>query len=360
MCGIAGIFSPTNSKSFDRVNLSRELLLAIEKRGKHATGYAYIDDGETVIEKADIRARDFVQMAPMFVDPFDATPRTILLHARFATTGTPAFDQNNHPIHSKISGMTLIHNGWLTNEKHILRKYKLQKDAEVDSETVLRLIEYFVSKKKKRISTAIKLAMRELKGRFACALISEKFPNTLWLWRSNYPISAFHDKRSGALIFASTHELLATALRYANVTDGKFIDVPEFKVGVYTCKDGKLYVEHTNLKVRKEPVRVKRNKDDDQLALKLEQSIAARRKAKKEDVQIDPVEFECPRCGRDLVSIGGHVAFCQTCKTYRDVPHDNNQTAAAWEAWKEQGRKINLLEVAAAMSSQRRRRRTIN
>lgn len=361
MCGIAGIFDINKSKHFDRVDLSRELLISISKRGRHATGYAYVEDGETVVEKADIPARDFVELAPMFVDAFEATPRTILLHARYATQGSPAVNMNNHPIYSKVSGMTLIHNGWLTNEKHILSKYRLKKDAEVDSETVLRLIEYFVLKKKKRIVTAIRLAMRELKGRFACALISEKYPDTMWLWRSDYPIAAF--KAPGALIFASTEELLIAALRNADMlADGSVVNIPDFKVGVYTAKDGKLYHEFTDLKIRKTPVRKKRN--DDQLSLTLKnwhesrsraEAITARaKKADTGDPAIQPEQFECYRCHRDLYSVGGKVAFCQTCKSYRDVPNSDNPTAAAWEAWKEQGRKISLLETAAALKQSER------
>ncbi len=55
MCGIAGILNVTES-DLDRVELARELLLQIEKRGRHATGYAYIADDVTVFEKADMPA----------------------------------------------------------------------------------------------------------------------------------------------------------------------------------------------------------------------------------------------------------------------------------------------------------------
>jgi glucosamine 6-phosphate synthetase-like amidotransferase/phosphosugar isomerase protein len=177
MCGIAGIFDVNQSKELNRSAIAAKLLCAIEARGKHAAGYAYHDQDTTIVCKADLPASEFVEAAPMFTDPFDRRPRTILLHARYATQGLPTNNYNNHPIYSKVTGLTLIHNGWLTNERALIAKYGLRKDGEVDSETVLRLIEHFVLNDKKRITTAIRLAMAELEGKFACALISEKHPD---------------------------------------------------------------------------------------------------------------------------------------------------------------------------------------
>jgi glutamine phosphoribosylpyrophosphate amidotransferase len=91
MCGIAGIFTVDRSKDFDEVNLARALLLAIEQRGRHATGLAFVKDEITIVDKADMPARDFVQASAIFTDGFgEAQPRAVSLHARYATQGTPA------------------------------------------------------------------------------------------------------------------------------------------------------------------------------------------------------------------------------------------------------------------------------
>src|SRR5262245_56689657 len=113
MCGIAGIFQFNKTREFDRVKATRELLLSIEAQNKHTTDYAYIDREETIIEKADLRTRDFIETADLFTRQRDLPKhsRTILLHTRYATQGTPKNNHNNHPIHNKFSGMTLIHNG---------------------------------------------------------------------------------------------------------------------------------------------------------------------------------------------------------------------------------------------------------
>jgi len=316
--------------------------LAIERRGRHATGYAYIDDGATELVKADISARDFVKVAPMFTDEFTVRPRAILLHTRYATQGSPSINQNNHPIHSKVSGLTLIHNGWLTNEAKILSKYNLTKDAAVDSETVLRLIEFFIEKKKKRIITAIRLAMKELRGVFACALISAKYPDTVWLWRSGNPLHTYSCETTGAFVFASTFDLLYQAIDGADMTGGRYVEFADHKVAVLTVKQEKLKIEIGDLVARPRPERKKTTRKPIQRSL-------WELPSKRADDKIKPVHFDCPRCRRDIESMGGHIGFCLTCKHYYDVPDAQNETAAAWEAWKEQGKKIDQLEIDAAL-----------
>ena len=290
MCGIAGIFDVKQSKEFDRVTLASNLLRAIEVRGRHATGYAYHDDeGSTIIVKADITASDFVEAAPLFAEPFAVTPRTVLLHTRHATQGKASDNENNHPIYSKVTGLTLIHNGWLTNEKQILRKYRLKKDGEVDSETILRLIEHFLLTEKKRISTAIKLAMNELEGRFACALISEKYPDALWLWTRGNPLAGYRDDTTGAFIFASTPSLLTLALGQSNITPKKIGALADGRLICLKVKNGKMHGAFGKLKTY--------------------------RRARQKPIHNDLPLIGMPRSDLD----------------------------AAWSQWKEQGKQIDLM-----------------
>jgi glucosamine 6-phosphate synthetase-like amidotransferase/phosphosugar isomerase protein len=251
MCGIAGIFDVEKSRDLDRAAIAANLLKQIESRGRHATGYAYHDDGTTVVCKADLRALDFIATAPLFTEPFDATPRSVLLHTRYATQGSPSDNENNHPIYSKVSGLTLIHNGWLTNEKHLLRKYGLKKDGAVDSETVLRLIEHFILSEGKKITTAIRLAMAELEGKFACALISEKYPDTMWLWRRGNPLAGIRDEKTGAFYFASTPEMLTRALRESGITVKKIGELADGKILCLQAKKGKLHGTFGKLAIRR-------------------------------------------------------------------------------------------------------------
>jgi asparagine synthetase B (glutamine-hydrolysing) len=305
MCGIAGIFDVARSAEFDRVTLARELLLQIQRRGRHATGYAYVAQNATVIEKADLPAEAFVQLAPMFLDGLGDDPRAIILHTRYATQGNPRVNLNNHPIHSKQTGLTLIHNGWLTNERQILAKYHLRKDGEVDSETVLRLIEHFLLKGRRSINRAIKLAMKELKGVFACALISERYPNTLWLWRDNNPLHVYTD--TGALIFASTEDLLSAALREAGIAGGKIMEFPNAMICRLMIVKGEVRAAFERLKIRKRPTQPGKEK-------------AKKTKTKKSK----PLKNQHPLIGMPA----RQPAF---------------PTLEAWNQWKKQGREIEGL-----------------
>ena len=248
MCGIAGYLDIEQRAGLDRPEIIANLLHGIEVRGRHATGYAYHEGGTTNICKADLAATDFVETAPMFTDGLDSTPRVMLLHTRYATQGSPKNNQNNHPIYSKTTGLTLIHNGWLTNERQIIREFDLRKDAEVDSETVLRLIEYFKVVENKRIGTAIKLAMRKLEGKFACALMSEKYPDRLWLWTSGHPLAGYRDDSTGMFYFASTVSILENALIESGITPDRIGAMKDGRLLMLRATKGKFKGTFSDLK----------------------------------------------------------------------------------------------------------------
>lgn len=333
MCGIAGILDVTRS-DFDRVGLARELLLQIERRGRHATGYAFVSDDSTVIEKADLPASEFVDVAPLFTDGISADPRAIILHTRYATQGSPRNNMNNHPIHSKISRLTLIHNGWLTNEDAVLKKFRLQKDGEVDSETVLRLIEHFLGSGRRSINRAIKLAMKELKGVFACALISEKYPNTLWLWRDNNPLHVVRDTDSGAFIFASTADLLRDALRLSGF-DGEIKEFPNATIARFVATDGgELKAKFENLKVRKRPDRPAKKTPT------VKPHVEATGRS-----PVNPRECDSIACFLRREKKERCDGYCG-CKCHAPKPKHQQSTfptLEAWDAWKKQGEKIKKI-----------------
>lgn len=347
MCGIAGILDVTRS-DLDRVTLARELLLQIERRGRHATGYAFIDETTrtTVIEKADLCASEFVQLAPMFVDGLEIDPRAIILHTRYATQGSPSENMNNHPLYSKRTGMTLIHNGWLTNEREILAKYKLQKDADVDSETILRLIEHFLLKGNRSINRAIKLAMRELKGVFACALISERYPNTLWLWRDNNPLHIVFDRKSGALIFASTAELLRDALTNAGIDDaGAIKEFPNAIIGRLMVVKGEIRESFERLAIRKRPTQPGKEKSKKTKRAKKQKPIVVEHPLIGMPVhKTHSTPFCSDTCNGKITSMRNHnrKVFIDKC---RCVCHAQPSfpSLEAWNEWKKQGSDIASL-----------------
>jgi len=222
MCGIAGfkcfgLEKPTKKEL-------EALFVGIMDRGKDATGIAFFIKNHLQVIKEDITALEFIKK-----DAWKTlqVPTMMIMHARQKTTGDAKDNQNNHPIFNK-SGMALVHNGILYNEKDIYRELNIEPDAEVDSEILLHLIENNWWKDIKNIN--------KVQGGYACAVIYEKYPEELILFKNNNPICYYMDKDRDIIFFASTKEILENAI-------GKLYR--GFKVGIsgfYELPDDKAYL----------------------------------------------------------------------------------------------------------------------
>lgn len=215
MCGIAGIFVTNKSRINDAAlhRLARSLLVAIQTRGSDATGYVYLNKhGNTCLAKAPVTAKSFVDIPGHLLSKKKAEmPQLILLHARFATHGEASNNMNNHPLYSKVSGLSLIHNGWLLNDTELETDFELKKDAEVDTETYLRLIEkFYFQGETKSVESGIKEATKLVYGAVVCAMIRGGKPGVMWLWRDKGDLAVVQTE--WGYVFASTMTLLLNSL----------------------------------------------------------------------------------------------------------------------------------------------------
>jgi len=189
------------------------LLTGIQSRGRDAAGYAYVAaNGNTNFAKSPVEARDFIKIpGHLLYEPPKEMPTNLLLHARYATQGEPKNNQNNHPLYSKVSGLCMIHNGWLMNDSEVKEQFSLKPDAEVDTEVYLRLIEkFYIEGDVKTIETAIKEATKCIFGAVACAMIQGGKPNMMWLWRDRGDLYVLHTE--WGYVFASTASILFNAI----------------------------------------------------------------------------------------------------------------------------------------------------
>jgi hypothetical protein len=198
MCGIAGY------KCFGKVRPEKEeitrLFSSITARGRDAAGFAYIGSKGLVVEKAPVPAQEFVKQDEW--TSLGALPDVMILHARASTQGAPAIKGNNHPVYD--NGMAVVHNGIINNDDELFKKHKFKRDAQVDTEIILRLMEYGWWDHIERLN--------DLRGSFACAFLWEKKPEELILVRYTNPLSIHMDKDRDILFWASTEENLAYAL----------------------------------------------------------------------------------------------------------------------------------------------------
>lgn len=133
MCGIAGIhLKPSCALGPETLErLADALLLGIDERGGHATGYvARSKSGETRLQRASCDARLFIDERR----PFPVDTQTVLLHTRFATQGDPAFPENNHPVYAGT--FYCVHNGHVSNDRALIDAAGVLRLGRVDSEAI--------------------------------------------------------------------------------------------------------------------------------------------------------------------------------------------------------------------------------
>jgi hypothetical protein len=138
MCGIAGVYikDPNSIKSHEAFEkFVDHLLLGIEHRGKHATGFVAVTrEGKVTLDKADETASDFIKTR----ERIPKNPWYVLLHTRFATKGNPKHHANNHPV---IYGTCFTtHNGTIENDDALFDHFGLKRNAEVDTEILPAIV----------------------------------------------------------------------------------------------------------------------------------------------------------------------------------------------------------------------------
>ena len=202
MCGIAG-YCLTAESDLDRTLAAQALLAGIAERGADAVGYAYRQNGETIVHKQRSGASaliDRLEIAP--------TATQVLLHVRDYTKGHPRIEANNHPVrHGAVVG---VHNGIIHNDEAIFAEHGFRRsepEMTVDSAAIFALVEQSGSKAK---------ALEKLRGSMASAWMDERRPDELFCARGvGRPLWVGESTRG--TFFASTSLALEVVEHYIGV-----------------------------------------------------------------------------------------------------------------------------------------------
>jgi len=202
MCGILGLVRLENSEITDheQFKVFERLLKLNEDRGRKATGYACFVDDKLLIRKAPLSASVFLKRYRELIYDEVSKASIVIAHVRLPTKGSEFNSNCNHPLFTK-SGLVLVHNGWILNDDRLFEKYELERDGEVDSEALLKLVEFY--KRDFDTTEAIRKSVSECRGVLTFALVDSDIPNVVWLHRYGWSAPLYIRRTDDLITFSS-------------------------------------------------------------------------------------------------------------------------------------------------------------
>lgn len=182
MCGIVGYIGNRNAYPILIKGLRR-----LEYRGYDSAGVALINsNGELNVCKAKGKVDDLVA----FCADKDTSGTVGIAHTRWATHGEPSA-ANAHPHYSQSKNLAIIHNGIIENYADLKAKLiskGVEFRSDTDTEVLVQLIEYIQDRKSLDLLTAVQLALHEVIGAYAIALLDKRDPNQVIAARKQSPL----------------------------------------------------------------------------------------------------------------------------------------------------------------------------
>ena len=182
MCGIIGY---TGKKQVRDIILDG--LTMLEYRGYDSAGVALINENQDLnVYKTKGKVSDLEN----FVVQKDISGNIGIAHTRWATHGEPC-SENAHPHYSSSENLALIHNGIIENYASL--KEKLQEKgysfkSSTDTEVLVQLIEYIKISNNLDLLSAVQLALGEVIGAYAIAVLEKNHPDEIIAARKSSPL----------------------------------------------------------------------------------------------------------------------------------------------------------------------------
>ena len=182
MCGIVGYIGKKEAYPILVKGLKR-----LEYRGYDSAGVALISNNQQLnVYKTKGKVSDLEN----FVTQKDISGNIGIAHTRWATHGEPC-SANAHPHYSSSENLALIHNGIIEN--YAVLKEKLQANgytfkSSTDTEVLVQLIEYMKVTNHLDLLTAVQLALREVIGAYAIAVLEKDRPDEIIAARKSSPL----------------------------------------------------------------------------------------------------------------------------------------------------------------------------
>ncbi len=182
MCGIVGYIG--NKEAFP---ILIKGLRRLEYRGYDSAGVALInDDGKLNVCKTKGKVDNLVD----FCGDKNISGTVGIAHTRWATHGEPS-SRNAHPHFSSSKNLAIIHNGIIENYADLKMKLQakgVQFVSDTDTEVLVQLIEYIKEHKHLDLLTAVQVALYQVIGAYAIAVLDKRDPDQIIAARKQSPL----------------------------------------------------------------------------------------------------------------------------------------------------------------------------
>lgn len=182
MCGIVGYLGAQQAAPIILKGLQR-----LEYRGYDSAGVVLYDNNDFELYKTQGKVNDLSKLT----DFKNTRQTTGLGHTRWATHGVPS-DTNAHPHYSNSGDLALIHNGIIENYetiKKVLLAKGYQFTSDTDTEVLVNLIEDVQKMHQVKLGKAVQIALTQVVGAFAIAVIDKKRQNEMVVAKLGSPLA---------------------------------------------------------------------------------------------------------------------------------------------------------------------------
>ncbi len=182
MCGIVGYLGKREAFPVLIKGLRR-----LEYRGYDSAGVALLNGKEQLnVYKTKGKVDNLVE----YCSDKDVTGHVGIAHTRWATHGEPS-SRNAHPHYSASKNLAIIHNGIIENYADIKRNLQnkgVKFVSDTDTEVLVQLVEYIMERKSLDLLTAVQVALHQVIGAYAIAIIDKRDPNQIIAARKQSPL----------------------------------------------------------------------------------------------------------------------------------------------------------------------------
>ena len=182
MCGIVGYIGKQEAYPILIKGLRR-----LEYRGYDSAGVALINgDSQLNVFKTKGKVDNLTE----YCSDKDVSGCVGIAHTRWATHGEPSA-RNAHPHYSQSHNLAIIHNGIIENYADIKQKLQakgVEFKSDTDTEVLVQLVEYIMVKKNLSLLEAVQVALYQVIGAYAIAIIDKRDPCQIIAARKQSPL----------------------------------------------------------------------------------------------------------------------------------------------------------------------------